>query len=353
MLLGVVGALAGLAAGCAVRVLAGVELPAGPGELVDEILRSWFGFEWVFKLVQALFQDARARLGGITSAEVCWYMFMVQWAFVLYFRFTRGDARKTPFAATIDGWTGRNRTKDALRQNVWDALAASGEARDADGPYHRIPDFAGAEAAAAHLRRLPAWREAAVVKCNPDPPQAFVRRNALEDGKRLYVPVPCLTYDFPFLLLDPAALAAAGLAPSDVMYAEGAMAHGTRVEFSEMEPMDVCVVGSVAVTRAGGRTGKGGGFADLELGLFRHYGTCNPGVTPVVSTVHALQVVADGDVVMEEHDTPLDLIVTPDGVTPTQTKYAQPGKLDWGKLQPDQYESIPFLKTLRAELECK
>ena len=91
------------------------------------------------------------------------------------------------------------------------------------------------------------------------------------------------------------------------------MAHGTRVEFSEMEPMDVCVVGSVAVTRAGGRTGKGGGFADLGLGLFRH-GTCNPGVTPVVSTVQPR--VADGDVVMEEHDTPLDLIVTPDGVTP-------------------------------------
>ena len=40
LLRGVLGALAGLAAGCAVRVLAGVELPAGPGELVDEILRS-------------------------------------------------------------------------------------------------------------------------------------------------------------------------------------------------------------------------------------------------------------------------------------------------------------------------
>ena len=59
------------------------------------------------------------------------------------------------------------------------------------------------------------------------------------------------------------------------------------------------------------------------------------------------------EIMMEEHDTPLDLVVTPDGVTPTHTAYAQPGKLDWDKLRPDQYENIPFLKTLRQELERK
>ena len=250
-----------------------------------------------------------------------------------------------------EGWVGRNATKEALRQRVWDTLAASGDSRDDDGPHHRISDFAGAEEAAAHLAELDIWKSARVVKSNPDPPQAFVRRNALREGKRVYVPVPCLTHDFPFLLLDPAALASAGLTPEDVMFSKGAMAHGKRVEFSEMEPMDVCVVGSVAVTRAGGRTGKGGGFADLELGLFRHYGTFTGGVTPCVTTVHACQLVADEEIVMEAHDTPLDLIVTPQGVTPTNTRYAQPGKLDWNVLRPDQYEDIPFLKALRAELE--
>ena len=63
---------------------------------------------------------------------------------------------------------------------------------DEDGPFNRIPDFAGAEAAAEHLRKLPLWKSAKVIKSNPDPPQAFVRRAALQDGKRLYVPVPCL-----------------------------------------------------------------------------------------------------------------------------------------------------------------
>lgn len=54
---------------------------------------------------------------------------------------------------------------------------------------------------------------------------------------------------------------------------------------------------------------------------------------------------------MEEHDTPLDYIVTPNEVIATNTKYPQPSKLDWNKLQPDQYENIPFLKALRLELE--
>ena len=39
-----------------------------------------------------------------------------------------------------------------------------------------------------------------------------------------------------------------------------------------MEKLDFCVVGCVAVTRRGGRTGKGAGFADLEHGIFRELG---------------------------------------------------------------------------------
>ena len=54
---------------------------------------------------------------------------------------------------------------------------------------------------------------------------------------------------------------------------------------------------------------------------------------------------------MEDHDTPLNMIVTPSGIIHTKSAYPQPGALDWGKLQPDQYENIPFLGKLRRELE--
>ena len=50
------------------------------------------------------------------------------------------------------------------------------------------------------------------------------------------------------------------------------MMHGERIGFEEVEPLDFCVVGSVAVSREGGRTGKGAGFADLETGIFRELG---------------------------------------------------------------------------------
>ncbi len=111
------------------------------------------------------------------------------------------------------------------------------------------------------------------MKCNPDPPQIPVRLRALYDGKLLYMPVPELVQGFPFVLLDPAELERKGISFELAATSQGAVEHGMPVEFEEMEPMDLVVVGCVAVTRAGGRTGKGGGFADLELGIFRELGT--------------------------------------------------------------------------------
>ena len=50
------------------------------------------------------------------------------------------------------------------------------------------------------------------------------------------------------------------------------MQHGEPIAFEDMPALDFCVVGCVAVTRRGGRTGKGAGFADLEQGIFRELG---------------------------------------------------------------------------------
>jgi len=66
------------------------------------------------------------------------------------------------------------------------------------------------------------------------------------------------------------------------------MAHGERIGFEEVEPLDSCVVGSVAVTRSGGRTDKGAGFADLETGIFRELGKIGP-KTPMATTIHSRQ----------------------------------------------------------------
>jgi 5-formyltetrahydrofolate cyclo-ligase len=245
-------------------------------------------------------------------------------------------------------WAGRNGEKDALRAEVWDSLEASGV--NVGPVWSRIPNFAGADLAALNLAKVPAWAVARVVKCNPDPPQIPVRLRALYDGKIVYAPVPELTRGFPFVRLDPAELKARGVEFETAATAQGFLAHGQPVEFEEMEPLDFVVVGCVAVSRTGGRTGKGGGFADLELGIFRELGKVSA-ATPITTTVHSSQVVDSAQLPMMGHDSALHWIATEKELIDTGTPYRQPAGVDWERVQPDQYEGIPFLKALRARLE--
>lgn len=247
-------------------------------------------------------------------------------------------------------WAGRNSAKDQLRATIWAALEESGAG--IGKIWDSIPNFVGAEAAAERLAQLPIWQAANVVKSNPDTPQIPVRYRALRDGKLLYMPVPQLAQEFPFLLLDPAKLAERGIPFEEAARKEGALKHGQRVHFSEMLPMDLLVVGCVAVGRDGGRTGKGGGFADLELGIFRETGIMPPHAN-LVTTVHDLQVVDDERLTLQTHDSPLDWIITPNEVIETRTSYPQPQGVYWDAILEEQYEAIPFLRTLREQLETR
>ena len=119
-----------------------------------------------------------------------------------------------------------------------------------------------------------------------------------------------------------------------------------------MLPMDLLVVGCVAVGRDGGRTGKGGGFADLELGIFREMGLIPPHAK-LVTTVHELQVVSDDLLTLQAHDSPLDWIVTPNGVIETHTNTPQPKGVYWDAVLSEQYDAIPFLRSLREQLEAE
>ena len=244
-------------------------------------------------------------------------------------------------------WKGRNSEKDILRFEVWSLLE---ERSVSIGPvWSRIPNFIGADKAAQRLAELQIWKAAKVVKSNPDPPQIPVRLRALEDGKLVYVPVPELVKDYPFIELDPNKLQRNGIPFEEVAPIEGAMEHGRKVGFRDMKPFDLAVVGCVAATRNGGRCGKGGGFADLEMGIFREMGLISAD-TPIVTTIHTLQVKEDERVIMVAHDTPLDWIITPDEVIETQTMIAQPEGVNWDTIQSDQYENIPFLLSLKSTL---
>ncbi len=243
-------------------------------------------------------------------------------------------------------WRGRNSAKDILREQVWSALLEA-DAVHAD-PHDAIPDFKGADAAAARLASLPVWEAALVVKCTPDTCQQPIRLRALQDGKVLYMAYPRLAVYPCFLRLTRDELESAGVDLETGSTMEGAIAHGVPVPFEEMTRVDLVNVGSVAVTRDGGRTGKGAGFADLELALLREYGVVDA-ATMVASTVHPLSVVADDAITMTETDSPLHWVVTEDEAIFTQTSYPAPAGVDWSLIQPDQLDTIPILAQLHRE----
>lgn len=242
-------------------------------------------------------------------------------------------------------WAGRHEGKDALRADIWAQLVQ--QAASPSDPYGHIPDFVGSDLAAERLAALPIWQQARVIKTNPDKAQAPVRLRALLDGKLLYMAVPRLVDERCFVELSANDLRQRGIDLSSVALWRGALEHGKLVRFDQMQPIDLVVTGCVAVTRSGGRTGKGAGFADLELGMLREVKLL-PAGTPIVTTVHAIQVVEDARLPMQRHDSALDWVITPDEAIETHSPYPQPGGIDWDAVQPDQYESIPALRVMRA-----
>jgi 5-formyltetrahydrofolate cyclo-ligase len=183
--------------------------------------------------------------------------------------------------ASTPGLEEATRAKQAVRERVW-ALFERERAARFPGATGRIPNFAGAPAAAARLASLPAWRTARVVKSNPDAPQLPVRARALADGKLLYMAVPRLVDERPFILLDPARLE---VPPRRAASIAGSARAGQRIAVAELQPVDLVVCGGVAVNRQGARVGKGGGFSDLELALLVEAGLIGTD-TVVATTVH-------------------------------------------------------------------
>jgi 5-formyltetrahydrofolate cyclo-ligase len=221
--------------------------------------------------------------------------------------------------------------KQRLRERIWRAMEDAGVARF-PGARGRIPNFRGAEAAAARLAEQPEWGAASVVKSNPDAPQLPVRRQARRDGKTLYMAVPRLADDKPFVRVqgDPTI--------------KRALAEGEPVTVEELGHVDLVVCGTVAVNRDGARVGKGGGYSDLELALLVEAGLVDD-TTTIATTVHAVQLL-DEPLPETAHDFRVDLVVTPDEVVRTRAARRSPGVI-WEDLDDEKIASIPVLAARR------
>ncbi len=206
----------------------------------------------------------------------------------------------------------------------------------------RIPNFVGAEEAAKRLSELEDWKDANVLKSNPDSPQKPVRERALKEGKIVYMAVPRLRELKCFVELDPRFLGTDVLKASTI---RGAFKYGLNVHPKEMKNVDLVIAGSVAVDRKGGRVGKGGGYSDLEYAIARQFDLISDD-TPVASTVHPAQVV-DFELETRDHDVPLTLIVTPSETIRADGSLEKPTGILWHILNEQMIDSIPILGTLR------
>jgi 5-formyltetrahydrofolate cyclo-ligase len=236
--------------------------------------------------------------------------------------------------------------KDNLRAEIWSLLKEQGVSPRE--PFGHIPTFVGSEKAAERLAALPIWQRANAIKCNPDSPQIPVRLRALQDGKRLYMAVPRLTNTRCFVELTAEDLQQRNIPLEDAAIARKALTYGRLVSFEEMQAIDLVMVGCVAVTRNGGRTGKGAGFADLELAMLKEFGLVQSD-TPIVTTVHPLQIVEEERLPMQAHDWALNWIVTPEEAIETNTTYLRPIGLDWDAIRPEQFKKIPILRQLKEQ----
>ncbi|MBO8174351.1 MAG: 5-formyltetrahydrofolate cyclo-ligase [Thermococcus sp.] len=230
-----------------------------------------------------------------------------------------------------------------IRERIWRLLEESGEARPPKPVRGRIPNFRGAEIAAKRLFSLKEWKDAKVVKVNPDSPQRPIRLQALKEGKLLVMPTPRIKRGF--LLLNP------NLIPNNyysfASTIKGAFKFGKllptlRDVEREIPKIDLIVEGSVAVDRNCNRLGKGEGYGDIEWAILSLLGKVDRR-TPIATTVSELQIV--DAIPKKPHDLPLDIIVTPKRVIRCN-RHDKPFGIILESLTKEKVEEIPLLNEL-------
>lgn len=168
-----------------------------------------------------------------------------------------------------------------------------------------------------------------------------MRQLALEEGKIVYMAVPRLRSERPFVRLDPAKLHGRAREASTI---EGAVGLGKPVTLDEMDEIDLVVCGSVAANLNGERVGKGGGYSDLEFALLRQKERIRDW-TPILTVIHPQQIIGR-KIPMTVHDIHLDYILTPEKAFHIPRVCGNPAAIHWDLIDKEKIEAIPALKRL-------
>ena len=230
--------------------------------------------------------------------------------------------------------------KEEIRGKIWKIMEERNVARFPRPVFNRIPNFEGADEAAHRLQDLQVFHDARVIKVNPDSPQKPVRESVLSNGKILITPTPRLKSGF--LLLNSKSIPKSAFSYASTI--QGASKYGKQIDLIDPPRVNLIIVGSVAVSLAGARIGKGGGYSEIECGILRELNLIDE-KTPIATTVHEIQILEK--IPTEEHDIPIDIIATPRRIIETKTRYPRPKRIFWEKVTEKMLQDIPVLKELK------
>ncbi|MGQ9722499.1 MAG: 5-formyltetrahydrofolate cyclo-ligase [Candidatus Jordarchaeum sp.] len=183
------------------------------------------------------------------------------------------------------------KSKMELRDYVWNLIIKKKVAAFPYPPHGRIPNFVGAVEASKQIRKLDEYRKAECIFSPPDGVLIPLRRLVLADGKILAYSTPHMKS---FKMMKPGTRA--NVTIRDLIRSGELL---TR-------RVDIAVVGSVAVDLKGNRIGKGSGYGDKELAYLKDR---NPNILSG-TLVHSLQVFEDFSQLAQEHDIPVDFVLT-------------------------------------------
>lgn len=230
-------------------------------------------------------------------------------------------------------------TKEEIRQYIWEKLKEKKLGRFPFPLKNRIPNFKGAEKAAAFVFQMDVYKNAKVIKVNPDSPQLSIRAQIIKDGKILLVPTPRLKAGF--IMVKPEWV------PKGEERKAASLSHiksyGKEIKLTEIPKIDLFFAGSVALHQDGRRVGKGEGYADREYAIIRELG--NPDI-PVIGTIHSEQLTA-ADVPRDPYDLTVDYIATESGLITTNSPYPKPSGIQWELVSDEQMKEMPLLREIK------
>jgi 5-formyltetrahydrofolate cyclo-ligase len=235
--------------------------------------------------------------------------------------------------------------RSIARTKVWSALRSVALP---DSRFHFdfsefITDFQGSGQATARLIQMDIYKNARAIFITPDNCLELLRSQTVRDKKIMLMTtygirrgfVELLPEDVPSGLEDYAVLLDA---------IEKIGRHISLAEIQKRYKIDLLVTGGSAVTRTGGRLGKGHGYFDIEWATLYSIGAVEIN-TPIVDVVHDCQLV-DDELKLTPYDTTCDYIVTPTQVIHVPTSQKPTGGIYWNQLAPGMMENISILAEL-------